>query len=1293
MKIIIFALKLMLLSAIVLSQNNNITTIKNHKNLFIENKGQWPDEVKFLAKIDGMNAWITQNGVVYDYYQFKKKYKKSELEKISDHKKYEFIKDNTLINSHIIKSNFKNCNINFEIKGINKLNTYHNYYNGKNKNNWASKVSLYKTILLKDIYNGIDIKYYFDKELLRYDFIVKPGADLSQIKMSMEGAENYFINDKSELEIETSLGKVIHKDIIAFQVNENGKKEIIPITFKKNEKGNINFSDVDYDKSKELIIDPLVFSTFLGGKEWFMQFEDLAKSMQVDSKQNVIATGTTYTRFFPTTVGAIQSNFNIFVTHCIISKLNSKGSKLLYSTYLDGFMSEDGGNKLAVDSEDNIYVTGYTSYKHFPTTNNCFQAELKGASDVFVIKLNSSCTDLIYSSLVGGEADDFSTSISIDNLGNAYVTGYTRSKDFSTTSGCIKSNLSGNSDLFILKLNSTGSKLLYSTLVGGEGNDSGKSITVDNTGRAYVCGVTNSSDFIVSDESVQSNLRGENDIFILKLDSLGTGLEYSTLIGGDGEDNVASICINDAGNAFVCGVTQSTDFTISNEGYQTEIAGFSDGYILKLNKDGSKILYSTYIGGSGKDEANSIVVDENGIAYVVGETSSLNFPTNIEAFQFEKEGGTDAFVLKLNSEGTDLLYSTYLGGGRNDKATGISLGENDIAYILGTTKSENFPTTDGVFQSELKGNSDIFITKLNFTNNLNSLGNKQIKLFIHGNSSIRVGPPNYYDIIYRNYSSTPTGQFGIKLNTFGGVHIKDITTTEIISGEKKVLPFDSLSYTDFDDELFLLVEPLEPRETRSFRLNLGARPDEGLNKTAVAPLVVGAVVWIGKAVIANYIGDVMVESCYEVFNPNQRGIKGALKESMRNATTFENAGKGIAGKASELIWKASGELILAKSIFDCFDNMTKGMVETIIGSGVIKPIKMDGYSELLFLKGNVKSKELRKVMSWDPNAKEGPTGFGEKGFMASNDRMYYTIFFENKKEATAPAWKIVVLDTLNSNVFDPETVEFGEMSHSMGKATRDGNILRWEFVEIELPPNHNPPEGEGYVKFSVEPRKNLYTGTELKNKADITFDINKPIATNEVINTLDFEAPITNPGEAEFDHKNNLVKLNWTVDDSKGSGQKFTEIYSSKNGQPYELTAISNNDTISIPVTANDTYKFKFLSEDNVGNRESISSKEIVWVSVEKQENIEPTKYSLDQNYPNPFNPTTTIKYSIPEEVKVKLIVYDILGRKISTLVNKEQKPGEYVVNFYAGHLASGVYFYRIEAGKFYEAKKLLLIK
>ncbi|PYV36779.1 MAG: hypothetical protein DMG06_29945, partial [Acidobacteria bacterium] len=315
-----------------------------------------------------------------------------------------------------------------------------------------------------------------------------------------------------------------------------------------------------------------------------------------------------------------------------------------------------------MDAAGDAYLTGQTSSTNFPTTVGAFDTSFNGGIDAFVTKLNPTGTSLIYSTYLGGSDDDPGRAIAIDAAGSAYLTSYTRSADFPITLGAFDTSFNGDYDTFVTKLNPTGTSLVYSTYLGGSSGDQALGIAVDAAGNTYVTGLTLSADFPTTLVAFDTSFNGILDAFVTKLSPTGTSLVYSTYLGGSNDDRGHSIAVDAAGNAYVTGLTFSADFPTTLGAFDTSFNGDYDVFVTKLNLTGTSLLYSTYLGGSSGDQALGIAVDAASNAYLTGLTLSVDFPTTVDAFDTSFNGGFDAIVTKLDSTGSALLYSTYLGG-------------------------------------------------------------------------------------------------------------------------------------------------------------------------------------------------------------------------------------------------------------------------------------------------------------------------------------------------------------------------------------------------------------------------------------------------------------------------------------------------------------------------------------------------------------------------------------------------------------------------------------------------------
>ena len=389
--------------------------------------------------------------------------------------------------------------------------------------------------------------------------------------------------------------------------------------------------------------------------------------------------------------------------------------ELSYSTHLGG-SADDSGEGITVDPAGAAYVAGHTSSTDFPTAKALQPTHEGIQGDAFVAKLNPEGTALVYATYIGGSKDDGAQAIAIDRAGAAYITGFTDSPDFPSvrslaSSRCTAAGGVTSRDSFVAKLAADGSRLIYSTCLGGSRDDNGQAIAVDDWGAAYVGGRTFSCDFpTVNAFAPACHNPGTDDLeaFVAKLTPDGTALAYSTYLGGTGSDEASGIAVDSRGDAYVVGSTTSLDFPILHPAQPAFSQGEdNDAFAARFASDGKSLVYSMRLGGSANDAAAGVAIGQSGAAYVTGTTSSADFPT-VNALQPTYGGGTDAFVLKIRPEGGSLIYSTYLGGSGRDESFGITADTEGAAYVTGWTFSPDFPPA--ILGSG--GNGDAFVAKL-----------------------------------------------------------------------------------------------------------------------------------------------------------------------------------------------------------------------------------------------------------------------------------------------------------------------------------------------------------------------------------------------------------------------------------------------------------------------------------------------------------------------------------------------------------------------------------------------------
>jgi hypothetical protein len=594
-------------------------------------------------------------------------------------------------------------------RGLEKLAIKTNYLIGNDPRAWRQDIPTYAKVEFKELYAGIDLVYYGNQRQLEFDFLVHPGADHKSIRMKFKNVNHLNLDRDGNLIVSVAGGKILlEKPLIYQQVD--GKKRTVSGHYKLQSKNIVGFHVAAYDSKIPLVIDPVLnYSTYLGGAS-----DDFGNGIDVDAFGNSYIVGSTRSNDFPTENPLQPTRENL--DDVFISKFNSDGTALVYSTYLGG-NSEDIGNSIKVDSSGNAYITGSTQSTNFPTQSP-FQAARASLVDAFVTKLNSDGSALVYSTYLGGDADDWGNGIALDSSNNAYIVGTTRSSNGFPILNALDNTLGGTQDAFVTKLDPSlagAASLIYSTYLGGDADDWGNGIALDSSNNAYIVGTTRSSNGFPILNAFQATPGSVQDAFITKLDPSLAGaasLIYSTYFGGNNNDFGNGIAVDSSGNVYVTGATLSTNFPLQNP-IQASSASLEDAFIAELTSDGSALVYSTYLGGDARDFGNSIAVDTSGNAYITGSTGSKDFPTE-DAFQPNRGSLRDAFVAKINPSGEAILYSTYIGGSADDFGGSIAVDSAGNAYVVGTTESADFPTPiPNPFQGSNAGQKDVFVSKFN----------------------------------------------------------------------------------------------------------------------------------------------------------------------------------------------------------------------------------------------------------------------------------------------------------------------------------------------------------------------------------------------------------------------------------------------------------------------------------------------------------------------------------------------------------------------------------------------------
>lgn len=645
---------------------------------FEPNLGQTDERVKFMARGHGYSLFLTDKEAVLSL----QKHGKNKSE------------DKT----SVIKMSVEGANETPKTTGMEETESKSNYFIGNDPKKWRINIPNFQKVKYEKVYSGVDVVYYGKGQQLEYDFLIQPNADPNQIKLKFNGIRDAKIEEATgDLLLETEIGIIRQHKPIVYQTVNGERKEIASsysvsspksqVSSQKDDDFFVSFNLAEYDKSKELVIDPvLVYGSYLGGNLF-----DEGRAIAVDAQGNAYVVGTAASRNFPTTQGTIKpvmlptTSGNQFWYDAFVTKVNPTGTALVFSTYYGGRNGNESGGSVAVDSEGNVLISGTTMSSDFPTVN-AYQTTFGGTDDGFAAKLNSTGSAIIYSTYLGGNNTDLGGSIALNKTtGDAVFVGYASSPNFSTTPGAYKEKLCTGgqscngifySGSYLVKLTANGNAV-YSTLFDAGIND----VTLDANDNATFGGTANSN-FPATAGAFQTASSGGIEGFIAKINPAGNALVYGTFLGGGLQsDRVKGIALDSVGNIYITGQTENTGFPTTEGAFDRTLNGGEDGFVTKLNASGSALVYSTFLGGAAKDQPFSIGIGENDNVFVAGETfSGATFPLK------KSINGTNGsiFLTRFNADASGLVFSTFLGvGGAYD----LAVDSTSNAYITGHTTS------------------------------------------------------------------------------------------------------------------------------------------------------------------------------------------------------------------------------------------------------------------------------------------------------------------------------------------------------------------------------------------------------------------------------------------------------------------------------------------------------------------------------------------------------------------------------------------------------------------------------
>ncbi|MGA1822828.1 MAG: fibronectin type III domain-containing protein [Thermoplasmatota archaeon] len=674
--------------------------------IFIENEGQFRDGISFMSRTSFGSVGLSGGSIYYNLM----------TSNIGDI-------EGGMMEGMIVEVEFVDSN-DVIPEGEGLVETRFNYILGNDPARWISGVNGYVSVYYRNIWDGVDLRFHGAGGKLKYDLILDSGADHHDIKMKVSGVEELVVEGGSLKMIVDGSISVIDDNLRIFYKDCG---EELDAAF-RTDRLSYGFDIEEYDQSRSIVIDPEVnadllhYSTYIGGS-----MVDYVDRIDIDSMGNVYIGGGSISGDFPVTAGAYQKKIKGNSGDMAVAKLSADGKKLDFCTFIGGSDSESLSD-IRVDGSGSCFLIGQTYSNDFPVTDDAYQKKKNGdPSDLFVLKLNSSGDSLLHSTYFGGSSYESSGFIDIDESGLVFGSAVTLSSDLPVTDDAFQKEMtidpdwgSGDMSIFIMDLDKM--ELKHCTYLGGSGSETPEGVHLGSGNTLFVAGGTTSRDFNVTDDAYSTSLSGMLDAFILKYNLTSKDLDFSTYIGGSNITSVYDIDIDSRGNPFICGKTNSGDHPLTRGVFDTKLTDQYDGFISGVDSTGKKLVLSTYAGGNCSEILKSIKMDAEDNIHVFGQAMGpSDFPVLEGCLQDWYGGGSsDCVYLKLDPNGSSLLYSTFIGGCNAeygmDLAIDSSVGEPVLA---GTTFSDDFPVKTGSFDTSFNGpdetDQDMFVMRLNLT--------------------------------------------------------------------------------------------------------------------------------------------------------------------------------------------------------------------------------------------------------------------------------------------------------------------------------------------------------------------------------------------------------------------------------------------------------------------------------------------------------------------------------------------------------------------------------------------------
>jgi hypothetical protein len=668
---------------------------------FTRNDGQFGEETRFRAEAGGVTIFLCDNEVAYLFNRDTHELLEGDFAGAGEipHK---FNRPRYKKEFALLKARFIGANEDVQIVAEDLLPHYNNYFLGNDPAAWRTDVPNYSAITYRNIYSGIDLKYYGDGKSLKYDFIVHPGSDPSRIEIRYDGAEELSVSPNGDLEAVTKFGPAYEKAPYIYQ-EINGVRHEISGRYEVKNNGSFGFAlDSSYNPSYPLIIDPeLVFSSYLGGES-----VDNCTCIAVDSDRCIYIAGGTNSFYMPV-YSAFQDEFQLGMWDGFIAKFSPSGHSLIFCSYFGGSGNETIWD-IDIDGNDNLCLTGQTGSHNFPILNAYLDHVINFSGMGFITKFVPAGNALIFSTYVGGSESDACYALDLDDQDNIYVAGYTASSDFPMVDPIfgVFNNLS---DGFVAKFTPDCLNLLFSTYIGGSDTDQIFDIKIDNFGGIHMAGSTYSQDLPLIRPPLPQYGVG-SDGFAAKISPSTDSLDYSTYIGGIGTGDAFCIEADSNGNSYVAGWV-SYDIPLLNP-FDSIRYGY-EAFILGFYSYGDSIIYGTYYGGSYAEIIYDIKISNNGNIYISGYSGSEDMPL-ANPYDDDLAGESDCFIAIVSNGGDSLIFGSYFGGSGYDEGQGIDIDSAGNIYISGFTNSTDLPVVNPCFGSYNNG-QDAFFAKFGTT--------------------------------------------------------------------------------------------------------------------------------------------------------------------------------------------------------------------------------------------------------------------------------------------------------------------------------------------------------------------------------------------------------------------------------------------------------------------------------------------------------------------------------------------------------------------------------------------------